>query len=523
MKVDISSVCSSVNFKPKHVVLYCTTTHDWLFPQLMEALRAKFQTKFTLISSTSRKTHHESFLAEKDNILVVEDFDLSMSDTDVNKKLDFDNVVSLANKFEKKYGLNYLRDIIQQDRSKLSLLFGSSEISKPKLADSNDLIYEANLINKTFVHVEKFFQENSDIDFVLIRPADYASVAMCAICNDIKVPVSFFHGSYFNLGAQWSAGPYMGNLIVDYIFQNTKLGTQTIPQDTTLVHQWKAPKKASFKSLLETLIRISWHRVEFFMIDLMKRDFSARRASFLKNARDECERYKKQFFLDRFAEKNLSKLKRLDYLYFPLPYEPEYTVQSLCRELNDVDFIIRHVALSLPVGVNLLVKEHQRVSLRSKDFYTRLGQIPNVKFVHPTIHASDLINDSLGTISLGGSTPVEALKFGKKAFIFGSRNPYDGIPGIYYVEDLRNFANLLRKELFNSTCRSSSQKASKRFYEIMKMLSFEASQTRLFRDGFKDRLEPEQAMKACELLLLSGRIQKYYYIKGGEVDRDNSC
>jgi hypothetical protein len=523
MKVDISKVCSDVNFQPRHVVLYCTTTHDWLFPQLMEELRAKFKTKFTLISSISRKKHHKSFLAEKDNILVVEDFELSMSDSDLNEKLDFDTVVNLANHFEKKYGLNYLRDIIQQDRSKLSLLFGNNGINRPKFAGSNDLIFEANSINKTFMHVEKFFEENSDIDFVLIRPADYASVATCAICNSMKVPVSFFHGSYFNLGAQWSAGPYMGNLIIDYIFQKTKLGTQEIPQDTTLVQQWKAPKKATLKLLLGTLIRLFWHRVEFFMIDLKRWNFGAKRASFWKNVSDECRRYKKQIFLDRFTDKNLDKLKRQDYLYFPLPYEPEYTVQSLCRELNDVDFIIRLVALSLPVGMNLLVKEHQRVSLRNKDFYIRLGQIPNVKFVHSTILASDLISGSLGTISLGGSTPVEALKLGKKAFVFGTRNPYNGLPGIYYVEDLRNFAKLLRKELNNTSAKNSSQREIKRFYEIMKMLSFEASQTRLFRDGYKDRLEPEQAAKACELFLLSGRIQTQYYSNGGGVDSNNSC
>ena len=55
------------------------------------------------------------------------------------------------------------------------------------------------------------------------------------------------------------------------------------------------------------------------------------------------------------------------------------------------------------------------------------------------------------------------------------------------------------------------------------MLSFEASQTRLFRDGYKDRLEPEQVAKACELFLLSGRVQKHYYNCGGGVDSNNSC
>ena len=192
----------------------------------------------------------------------------------------------------------------------------------------------------------------------------------------------------------------MGNKIIDYIFRNTKLGNDVIHQDTTPVQQWKAPKKPNLRSLCKTLIRISWHRVEFFILDVKARNFSARRASFFNNVRDEINRYRKQIFLDRFTEQNLSKLTRQDYLYFPLPYEPEYTVQSLCRELNDIDFIIRLVALSLPVGVNLLVKEHQRVSLRRKDFYTRLGQMPNVRFVHPTISASDLISGSLGTISL---------------------------------------------------------------------------------------------------------------------------
>lgn len=523
MDADISKICSDTDFKPKHVVLYCTTTHDWLFPQLMEALRAKFDTKFTLISSNHRKKHHESFISEKDSIRVIEDFDVSMKTTKSKEKLDVEHVLTLANHFQKKYGLYYLRDIIQQDRSKLPLLFNSVGISKSDLANDDGLIHEANLINKSFTYIEKFFQENGDIDFVLIRPADYSSVAICAVCDAKKVPVTFFHGSYFNLGAQWSAGPYMGNKIIDYIFQNTKLGNDVIHQDTKPVQQWKAPKKPNLRSLCKTLIRISWHRIEFFILDVKARNFSARRASFFNNVREEINRYRKQIFLDRFTEQNLSKLTRQDYLYFPLPYEPEYTVQSLCRELNDIDFIIRLVALSLPVGVNLLVKEHQRVSLRSKDFYTRLGQMPNVKFVHPAIGASDLISGSIGTISLGGSTPVEALKLGKKAFVFGRRNPYNGLPGIFYVKDLRNLAEVLSNELTNTTTSTASQREFKRFYEIMKMLSFEASQTRLFRDGYKDRLETEQAAKACELFLLSGRVQKHYYNYGGVVDSNNSC
>jgi hypothetical protein len=339
----------------------------------------------------------------------------------------------------------------------------------------------------------------------------------------MKIPVSFFHGSYFNLGAQWSAGAYMGNGIINYILKNTNLGTGKISQDTVPVEQWKAPKKATLFSFLKKLAWIFWHRVEFFIIDLKTLNFRTNRVPYFTNVRNEFGHYRKQIFLDKFADKNFEQLKKQNYLYFPLPFEPEYTVQSLCRELNDVGFLIRLAALSLPIGVNLLVKEHQRVGSRSEHFYQELSAMPNVKFVHPATAASDLIRDSLGTISLGGSTPVEALMLGKKAFVFGKRNPYNGLPNIIYVEDLRNFAELLREELDNFGSFKLPQREFNRFYEVMKMLSFEASGTRLFREGQRDRLEPEQAAKACELFLLSGRIQKHYFENGGSVDSNYSC
>ena len=197
MNADISKICSDTDFNPKHVVLYCTTTHDWLFPQLMEVLRAKFDTKFTLISSIHRKKHHESFLSEKDSIRVIEDFDVSLKATNPNEKLDVEHVLTLANHFQRKYGLHYLRDIIQQDRSKLPLLFNGVGISKSEVANNDGLIHEANLINKSFKYIENFFQENGEIDFVLIRPADYSSVAICAVCNAKKSSSFFFSWKLF--------------------------------------------------------------------------------------------------------------------------------------------------------------------------------------------------------------------------------------------------------------------------------------------------------------------------------------
>ena len=200
---------------------------------------------------------------------MIEDFDVSLKATNPNEKLDVEHVLTLANHFQRKYGLHYLRDIIQQDRSKLPLLFNGVGISKSEVANNDGLIHEANLINKSFKYIENFFQENGEIDFVLIRPADYSRQSRFALfAMPKKFQFLFFHGSYFNLGAQWSAGPYMGNKIIDYIFRNTKLGNDVIHQDTTPVQQWKAPKKPNLRSLCKTLIRFLGIALSFLFLML---------------------------------------------------------------------------------------------------------------------------------------------------------------------------------------------------------------------------------------------------------------
>lgn len=128
-------------------------------------------------------------------------------------------------------------------------------------------------------------------------------------------------------------------------------------------------------------------------------------------------RQAKQFFYYRPQAS-----EKLSFLY-PMHFEPEVAIQFFGPSyLNQIE-LIRTIAINLPVGAELLIREHPRsFGYRSDSYYRALAVIPRVKLLHPSVSMVEAIQRTNGVFSISGSTALEATIKGKPAWVFG--RPY---------------------------------------------------------------------------------------------------
>tara|TARA_R110000868_G_scaffold118059_2_gene313280 strand:- start:9773 stop:11344 length:1572 start_codon:yes stop_codon:yes gene_type:complete len=129
------------------------------------------------------------------------------------------------------------------------------------------------------------------------------------------------------------------------------------------------------------------------------------------------------------------------YVYMPLHVIPESSTNvSGPFYINEL-FTIEQISKSLPVGCYLYVKEHQAMlGERAVDFYRKANKIPNVKMVNINYYKDPKpwIQNSIGVITVTGSSSYEAALLGKKSIVFGdvAFNVIDGITRAKSFEEL---------------------------------------------------------------------------------------
>ncbi len=164
-----------------------------------------------------------------------------------------------------------------------------------------------------------------------------------------------------------------------------------------------------------------------------------------------------QVFLNFFSEcLNLLSLKMIKYdelnnigkyAYFPLHVQPEISTNLLAPLFTNQFDIIRKVAISLPFGITLLVKEHPlMIGRRKKKYYEKLQCLPNVKIINHNIPTNEIVNnnncDSVTVIS--GTAGFEAALLGKKVIQF-SETFIKILPNVKILTDMTKFTEEYKK------------------------------------------------------------------------------
>jgi hypothetical protein len=144
-------------------------------------------------------------------------------------------------------------------------------------------------------------------------------------------------------------------------------------------------------------------------------------------------------------------LLRTRYAFFPLHTEPEVSLLVYGRPfLNQIE-VIRALALSLPVDMVLIVKEHPwMVGKRTKNAYRKMLAIPRVRIVRSSLSARLLVQHADLVAVITGSVALEAAMLGKPVLTFGDC-PYNLLPDtmVRRAVDLRQLPSTMADLLQN--------------------------------------------------------------------------
>ena len=109
------------------------------------------------------------------------------------------------------------------------------------------------------------------------------------------------------------------------------------------------------------------------------------------------------------------------FLLFPMHVAPEASILGAAPELADQFSMIKNIAMNLPLGTLLLVKEHpdQHRARLGAQFYRQLESLPNVRLVHASENALQIIRmkQCAGVVVINGTLGIEAAYEGKRVFV----------------------------------------------------------------------------------------------------------
>ncbi|MEZ9740437.1 hypothetical protein AB4283_10315 [Vibrio splendidus] len=140
----------------------------------------------------------------------------------------------------------------------------------------------------------------------------------------------------------------------------------------------------------------------------------------------------------------------VDYVFYPLHYEPERTSNPDGGHYYQVYDALVALRSFVPLSVPIYVKEHYSQFTRmlpghrgkSPYLYDVLSDLPNVHLIDPRMNSVQLVKQALLTVSQTGTACLEAACYEKKSIIMGD-TWFFGTPNVYRFDDLESFEELL--------------------------------------------------------------------------------
>lgn len=114
------------------------------------------------------------------------------------------------------------------------------------------------------------------------------------------------------------------------------------------------------------------------------------------------------------------------YVYFPLHLDPEATTLVFAPLQVDQAYVIDALSRYLPAGIDLVVKENPKMwGQRPKRFYQRVAETRAI-WIDPKTPSEQLIQGARATLSITGTTAIEAALLGRDVAIL-ARPPWHSL------------------------------------------------------------------------------------------------
>ena len=157
------------------------------------------------------------------------------------------------------------------------------------------------------------------------------------------------------------------------------------------------------------------------------------------------------FFRSRYIDQNLKTEipKNQPFVYFPLGVDMERNILIQSPLITNQLEILRQISKSIPVNYKIFVKDNPSQILRqwrSKKEYEEIMKIPNVELFHHNTSNVELIKNSDLVCTIGGTSGFEAAVYEKPSIIFSDLY-YSVLPSVFYVNDIANLPEIIKKAL----------------------------------------------------------------------------
>ena len=133
------------------------------------------------------------------------------------------------------------------------------------------------------------------------------------------------------------------------------------------------------------------------------------------------------------------------FIFFPLHFEPEVSLLQYAPYWTNQLETLSHIARSLPCDISLVVKEHPvMVPFRTSDYYRQISEHPNVHLVSSKLSAFQIIQKSIGTVTISSTAGWESMLLQKPVLVLGDVF-YRHFPWSIPIESPKQFYTLLRE------------------------------------------------------------------------------
>jgi hypothetical protein len=283
-------------------------------------------------------------------------------------------------------------------------------------------------------------------------PSDYALYLVCKYI--FNIPVLFVdvvprnNSNYFNIGVSLDdlETPFMD-------FYRSEESKEISPVVSEYLEKLRSeePKRPwyidrYFENYQKKMRKQLWKtRARMTLSTLAGRSFKPSNSAYKKNRKALGTKKPNMSILEHFIfreklrSKNL-KLKGIyqsmisqpkegeKYLFFAAPYQPEAFSNLINDVYEDVFLILDLLCAHLPSDWKIYYKEHpatfnemDKGALgRSQEFYKKLKTYKQVKCVSTSISSFELLDNSQGTVTTGGTIGWESVVRGKPTIVFGS-------------------------------------------------------------------------------------------------------
>ena len=501
---------------PKSVLLVSRVNFDAvLHAPMVRYMHEKYGTKFTVIvGSERRKKQWQGWLGDIVRLEIESEFgDPAKQTRSVEEEYE------IARSREREYGITYMRHILHQDKGTAAVMLQhtpGSTFAQSKMPDHGEMVY---LINQLFDFVERLHNEEG-IDLIIARNSGFLNSVAIAFARKHGIPSTWLNHLRTGKQMTWMEGPdhsdaYARQLMADLPLQDPVPFEEIVPPDDT---QWaleRISKDHQWSSVLKQLAVLGRNTLGHTIEDI-KQGKRGKRLSSLATARNILLKRSVINYLHKVSSRDIEDLTRGPYVLFLLHLDPEYTSSTLARDFNHVHAVVQQLALSLPVGYRLVVKEHVwGLGNRRQSFYEDLLHLPNVVLADYRIRSTRLAANAAFVSTVAGTIALEASLMGIPVVVFSPHTEYANLETVHVVENIAKLPEKVTAALRprNSEDIKRAQQTAATFRAAQKKASFELSELELYADGNSARDLPIDAVSsttveaAVDLLLRITRSQ----------------